>query len=228
MSVEKQKPWFKTEGVNGVLFPTKKVLVEAMRSIINPAPLDSPLSEADTKFVLGVLSHHPEWIEKSGCGVMAVEVRMNRGEHFANRGLWLVLLDGSEVDISWLVAIDAAPLSRARLLRDAARHAISDQIRAARDAAPAVCAICGMACSRSTAHVDHEPPYTFEAIFSDWLSVQKDVALDDKGLHAVFADSSVVADWQDFHALFASLRLTHAACNLSQSTRIIATGVAAA
>ena len=30
LSLEKSKPWFKTEGVNGVLFPTKKALVEAI------------------------------------------------------------------------------------------------------------------------------------------------------------------------------------------------------
>lgn len=220
MSTAKPKPWFKTQGVNGLLFPSKKALFEKMRSIINPAVLDAPLSESDTSFVIGVLSHHPEWVAKSGCGVMAVEVRMNRGEHFANRGLWLVLLDGSEVDISWPVAIDAAPMSRSRLLRDAARHAIAGQIRLARDAAPAVCAICAEALVKSSAHVDHAPPYTFESIFSDWLGGLPcggaDVVLDDTGLHPVFASAAVSADWQAHHALFASLRLVHAKCNLSQ------------
>ena len=213
-------PWYKTEGVNGVLFPTKKALVERMRSIINLAALNAALSETDTQFVLAVLTHHPEWQDKSGCGVLAVEVRMNIGEHFANRGLWLVLLDGSEIDISWPVAIDAAPMPRSRLLRDAARHAIAGQIRAVRDAAPAVCAICAEALVKSSAHVDHEPPYTFESIFSNWLGHLPcggaDVVLDDTGLHPVFASAAVSNDWQAHHALFASLRLVHAKCNLSQ------------
>lgn len=216
MTSNKPIPWYKTEGVNGVLFPTKKVLVERMRSIINPAVLNTALSETDTQFVLAVLAHHPEWQDKSGCGVLAVEVRMNIGEHFANRGLWLVLLDGSEIDISWPVAIDAAPLSRDRLLRDAARHAISGQIRAARDSGAATCAICGGKLVRSETHVDHEPPYTFESIFSSWLQAHPDVALDDTGLHPSFANPVVADDWMAHHALFASLRLVHAKCNLSQ------------
>lgn len=220
LSLEKSKPWFKTEGVNGALFPTKKALVEAMRSIINPAVLNTTLSESDTQFVLAVLAHHPEWEEKSGCGVLAVEVRMNIGEHFANRGLWLVLLDGSEIDISWPVAIDAAPLSRARLLRDAARHAIADQIRAARDFGQTVCAICGGKMGRSSAHVDHEPPFTFESIFSGWLEAHPDVELGDTGLHPRFSCPVLAADWQAHHAFFASLRLVHAKCNLSQGTRV--------
>ena len=238
MTSTKPIPWYKTEGVNGVLFPTKKALVEAMRSIINPAVLNTTLSESDTQFVLAVLTHHPEWEEKSGCGVLAVlahhpeweeksgcgvlavEVRMNIGEHFANRGLWLVLLDGSEIDISWPVAIDAAPLSHERLLRDAGRHAISDQIRAARDVGSAVCAICGGKLDRSTAHVDHEPPFTFESIFSGWLEAHPDLALDDTGLHPRFSCLVAAADWQAHHTLFASLRLVHAKCNLSQGTRV--------
>lgn len=220
MTSNKPIPWYKTEGVNGVLFPTKKALVEAMRSIINPAVLNTSLSESDTKFVIAVLSHHPEWVEKSGCGVLAVEVRMNIGEHFANRGLWMVLLDGSEIDISWPVAIDAVPLSRERLLRDAGRHAISDQIRAARDVGSTMCAICGGNLDRSSAHVDHEPPFTFESIFSGWLDAHPDVELDDTGLHPRFSYPVVAADWQAHHALFASLRLVHAKCNLSQGTRV--------
>ena len=220
MTSNKPIPWYKTEGVNGVLFPTKKALVERMRSIINPAVLNTALSETDTQFVLAVLAHHPEWEEKSGCGVLAVEVRMNIGEHFANRGLWLVLLDGSEIDISRPVAIDAAPLSRARLLRDAARHAIADQIRSTRDGGSAVCAICGGKMGVSSAHVDHEPPFTFESIFSGWLEAHPGVALDDTGLHPRFSCPVVAADWQAHHALFASLRLVHAKCNLSQGTRV--------
>lgn len=218
MTSTKPIPWYKTEGVNGVLFPSKKALVEAMRSIINPAVLNTALPESDSQFVLGVLSHHPEWTEKSGCGVLAVEVRMNIGEHFANRGLWLVLLDGSEIDISWPVAIDAARPSRDRLLRDAARHAIADQIRAIKDSEATVCAICGGKLVRAMAHVDHEPPFTFESVFSGWLKAHPDVALDDTGLHPQFASPVVAADWQAHHALFASLRLVHARCNLSHGT----------
>lgn len=221
-SSEKRRltPWYKTKGVNGEIFPTKKALQERIRAMVNAAPLGVPLSESDTAFLLGVLVNHPEWVEKAGCGVLSVEVRMNVGAHYANRGLWLVRMDGSEIDISWVVALEAGAPPYRRLLADAARNAVVAQVRAVRDAWASGCAICGGVLGNAT-HVDHRPPSTFSALLADWASAREallggNVPLRDAGTHSEFANEGDKMSWLDHHALFADLQVTHSRCNLSQ------------
>ena len=214
------KPWYKTEGVNGEIFPTKKALQERIRAIVNAAQLGVSLADKDTVFLLGVLVNHPEWVEKAGCGVLSVEVRMNVGAHYANRWLWLVRVDGSEVDISWVVALESGAPTYRRLLADAARYAVVAQVRDARDACVGGRAICGGALDE-TPHVDHRPPSTFSALLSTWASARDthlggNVPLRDAGTHSEFANEGDKTSWLDHHALFADLQVTHARCNLSQ------------
>lgn len=213
--VSKTTPWYKTEGVNGKTFPTKKALEEHIRGIINNAPLNKPLSGDDTAFLFGVLQHHPEWGQKTAGGVSDIEVRMNIGDHFANRGLWLIDFFGGEIDISWRVAVDAKPRPRGLLIRDAARHAVADQIRRERDRARPVCGICGLPVPRDDAEVDHEAPFTFETILQGWISEYPDPKIDDAGLHAQFADEREAQDWRQYHFIFASLRVLHSKCHRS-------------
>ena len=217
MTEVSKKPvaWFKLVGVLGVQYATKSAITEAVRNVINPLPPGMKMSGDDLDFMLAVLSHHPEWSEKCGSGVASVEVRMNIGAHFANKGLWLLRTDGSEVDISWRCAIDAAPPTYDKLVRDAARHAIFDQVQHVRDSANlrSRCHICDLPLDGET-HVDHAL-ITFEQLFSAWHKDKREFRLLDTGLHPVFADEVTRADWQEFHRLFSDLRLVHKRCNLS-------------
>ena len=214
-AAKKLIPWYKTQGVLGVTFKTKVAITEAMRSIVNRRMSGEYLSGADLAFVTDLLSHHPEWVEKQGAGVARIQVRLNRGEHFSNKGLWLLRIDDTSIDISWVVAIDAAPPSHDKLVRDAARHAIADQVQDARcSRLTEPCAICGLPIAGEV-HVDHTAPWTFESIFAAWILGRAHVALLDAGLHPVFANEDDLADWQEYHRLFADLRRTHKHCNLS-------------
>lgn len=212
-----EKPWWKNTTIRGITFKTRKELELHIRSIVNQAEIDAALPDADFDFMMDVLQHHPEFHEKA-TGAYDIVVRINKGIHFSNRGLWFLRADGSEMDISWPVALNAAPPSYGRMLRDAARYAVHLQIQAFRDKGGHKCAICGGAVDRKNVHVDHRPPYTFEALVVKWFGDVKDVAFDDTGLHPVFTDPLVAKAWQDFHELFSSLQITHASCNMSQGT----------
>ena len=216
MSAQATKPWWKNATIRGVTFTTRKALETHIRGIINAAQINVPLSDGDNDFMMDVLQHHPEFEEKA-YGAYDIVVRINRGIHFSNRGLWLLRCDGTEVDISWPVALDAKPTSHSRLMRDAARHAIHPQIQAFRDKGGHVCAICGKPVSRQDTHIDHTPPYTFENLFTQWFASDGvDIDLDDTGLHPVFSSPAVSMAWQHFHAAFAVLQVTHGKCNMSQ------------
>jgi len=79
--------------------PTKGALVEKIRSIV--ARTVRIVATDDTEFMRKVFSHHYEWIDKQGCGVHHLEVRNNG----TTRGFWIVRIDGSAIDISWVVAL---------------------------------------------------------------------------------------------------------------------------
>lgn len=215
-TTEKPQGWYKTQGILGTTFKTKKAITEAVRAIINPCSHGDTLVGNGLDFMLELLTHHPEWSEKQGVGVRSVQVRLNVFDHGANKGVWLIRVDGSEIDISWVYAIAAVPPTYHKQVRDAARHAIYDQIQHVRDSAGlrGRCQICQLQLDGET-HVDHAAPATFEAIFAAWHAGRPDVTLRDTGLHPVFADAVLLADWQEHHRLFSDLRLVHKHCNLS-------------
>lgn len=210
------RPWYKTVGVNGVVFHTKKALVQKVRSLVNFSPLNTPLSPEQFAFFMDLLSHHPEWIEKRGCGVRHIEVRMNTGSSFSTRGLWIVRHDLSEIDVSWVSAVDASPMPHKQTVYNAARHAVTAQIVGFRQACGFTCGICGRAIVGDM-HVDHRPPQTFSGLLSQWLEALGHAPeIKDAGTHSVFANPAELDSWFNYHYLFADLQPTHPACNLSQ------------
>lgn len=212
--------WWADTGVLGRIFKTKGALVDEIRRINNSAVLNQPMSQEDQEFILDVLRHHHDWHAKSGAGVQHLEVRMNAGTFGSTRGLYIKRVDGSEVDISWVVALKpGGKSSHKESACAAARREILDQTMAARQAQEGgACSICGQPLLEKT-HVDHMHPNTFDAIFSDFLLSEgmdyQAVDVQDMGIYAVFADQSLSKRWQEFHRSRAVLRLIHAHENLS-------------
>lgn len=212
--------WWASTGVLGRIFKTKGALVDAIRSINNSAALNQPMRQEDQEFLLDVLRHHHDWHAKSGAGVQHLEVRMNEGTFGSTRGLYIRRVDGSEVDISWVVALKpGGKSSHKESACAAARREILDQTLAARkEQEGGNCSLCGLPLLDKT-HVDHMHPNTFDSIFSDFLLSEgiayQDVDVADMGIYAVFADKELSKRWQEFHRDRAVLRLIHAHENLS-------------
>ena len=170
------------------------------------------VGEEDALFLLThVFPRHPDWSEKRGLGVSHVEVRVH-GE-YRTKGFFLARTDGSDVDISYRVAIDGStPFAK---FSSAARYEIFGQISAwkKRNPAPAP----GM-------HCDHIVP--FDTLVRRWLhSVglsQEEVIVSSQrvGHHDLFSSRDLALSWQRFHKQHATYQWLTAAANVAKSNAV--------
>lgn len=200
-------------------FGTKQAAKQRVRDIVNHAVLGEALEGQALEWILEVLSHHPQWPEKCGGGVAAVQVVEYAHVYGTNRGLLVVRHDGSCIDISWVACFDGQPHDRE--VKQAARYEIAGQ----RDgvAWSDRCEICGQPLNRPI-QIDHRPPLTFDVLLNEFMATRSltwnDLAVVSRdGLHNQFLDRALAADWWSFHAARAQLRVVHKACNLSRGGR---------
>ncbi|TDX21602.1 uncharacterized protein DUF3223 [Modicisalibacter xianhensis] len=199
-------------------------LIEEIRGQINSARLNQPLGPANEAFFLWVLSHHHEFEEKRGCGIRHLEVRENWFHGKATRGLWIVRTDGSEIDISWRTAIkQGGAMGHEANVKAAARHEVADQIEKFRASSwihlGELCELCSEPLLQGQLHhVDHIEP--FDELLRDFVCDDYSlIQLKDKGLYGEFACRGMAAQWSQYHAYNAKLRLVHAVCNLRRGKK---------
>ncbi len=211
-------PWWKNVTLCGKTYRFKRDLEADIRAVVARAGVGVPLTPVDTAFIVAVLAHHPEWAEKTGCGLAHIEVRINRCATSVTRGFWIVRRDGTAVDISWVWALAAKPMPRSQVVAQAARAEVIEQTRAVREASLGQpCRVCGEPLLTDV-HVDHAPPLTFADLLAAWLDgagvTEASLALVDGDIEPRFSDRALAADWQDFHRLFANLQAIHKHENL--------------
>jgi hypothetical protein len=202
-------------------FLSKKALRDRCREILyRPGGEFAPGDEA---FLLALLELHPEARLKIGCGIVGFARGVDpRGSiHFiAHRS------DGSTTDFSFNACI-SAPRYEAEL-RAACRTAVGDRIagfKAARfgDLTSIQCEVTGAAVTWDSCHVDHAPPWTFEAIVSDFVNgsefkhARVFAIAPTRDLDTVtrFANESDAAAFLAFHDARAVLRIVSKHTNLS-------------
>jgi hypothetical protein len=199
-------------------YPRKSALVDAIRNITNNAPLGVPLSKADEDFLLPILQNHADWDEKRGVGIQHIEIRLNINGTGSTRGIWIKRVDGTEIDISWVVALkEGGKTSPLEDLRTAAREAIQFQMHAAHITLPCeLCDLCGEPMKRGDVlHADHIEP--FDQIFKDFFGgLENDIEISNVGITTQIVDPKILEDWQKHHAERATLRLVHKQCNLKR------------
>lgn len=66
---------------------------------------------------------------KLGAGVKQFERRQNRGEVYVTSGFWIVRVDGTETDFSYITAVKGQPKSVAQEFYDACRNAVSPALQ---------------------------------------------------------------------------------------------------
>lgn len=200
---------------------TKHMVETMIRTIVAKYPNGQALSTSDQEWLDKILRHHYQYKAKVGCGIKHLEVRSNPSWNGPSRGLWIVRHDGSEIDISWVVALK--PMGRPDAKDDvskAARYEVHPQIHTYHATGECdACPLCGEQLKRgSNVHVDHETP--FITLLQGFLKFKalsfEDVEVEDLVLEARFADRELGSEWQEYHRQNAVLRITHAQCNLAR------------
>jgi hypothetical protein len=200
--------WWKPE----LNIASKSELRERIRSIVARTP--DIVGPDDMLFMIAVLRHHYEWVEKCGCGMSHLEVRSNG----PTRGFWIVRIDGTAIDISWVIAIktDGAPTQKESVTA-AARQAVRSQVIAA--TSNGLCALCNtQIASNEKTHVDHIN--YFSVILKNWMAesglLWDDVKTVNIDTYCVIEDLTLRNAWRDYHRKHAELRVVHARCNLTR------------
>lgn len=216
--------WWRNEGVRGETFRTKAELENRIRSIVAKYPLEQYMESDDAAFLTAVFQRHYGWEIKRGCGVGYYFTRTVTAWTGPTTGIWIKRTDGTEVDISWVVALMPGGAPSAVLqLATAARYEIVDQRNAASNAVAwgAPCPLCGEPLTTDR-HVDHKPPKTFKALLEDWLTTvglsHADIETKEVGVaDAQFANRALGSKWAEYHRLHAELRVIHKHENLARA-----------
>jgi hypothetical protein len=176
----------------------------------------------DDRFLRDLFARHPSAAEKHGPGI--AEIRVVTVPPWNTRGFQIVRVDGTSTDVSYLECL--RPTGPDQWFRAACRTAVRDQIEAARRAAfvgvdSIRCPVTGDVVTVFDGHVDHAPPWTFEAIVSDFLVK---TGLDpaslsyedgDNVVAARFVDRYLEEEFAELHRQIAVLRVVSVRANLS-------------
>lgn len=215
-------------------YRTKEAVRDACRSIVQRYGIGNDVADPDDDvFLRQLLERHPEYELKRGVGIANFRVIAHTSYGRKSVGIALVRLDGEVVDFSWNSCL-TPPTHRSQVLA-ALRHAITDQITAARTAVlssgqPLSCSVTsGPIPSVAELHMDHATP-TFLELAEKFISGNGGVdsfrILPDSGAgisYTELEDKALEGHWQDHHQERAVLRPVLKRVNLSDLRRKRAT-----
>lgn len=218
--------------IHGETFPTQAALQARIRGILWSYGVESPVNERDQVFLEALIQRHPRAAQKIGGGIARMVVRQNP-VYPQQRGFWIVRTDGTETDVSYLECLRHS--SPRQKILSAARGVVRNDIAAFKHAAfaqagplfPVVCPLTATRLTPDTAHVDHIPPTTFEALVDAFMQHEGLLFTSDlvqphhsDGQVMDIFDSAVLATaWRQFHQAHARLRLVSVQGNLRQPRR---------
>lgn len=212
--------------IAGLSFATRTALEDHIRGIVLRYEDNVPVNAEDQHFLESLFSRHPEVEEKSGDGIVSIEVRTNRAMYGKTRGFWILREDRTHIDISWKTCVDGSSRSPQKDFYCAARCEIAAQRQQFRDSCFAgkthlQCPLTGQLITRDNCHIDHVAPKTFRALSNQWLAENhlraEDIktAARENGIDDMFCDRALAESWQRFHQAHAVLRVVSKVGNLS-------------
>jgi hypothetical protein len=178
--------------------------------------------------LMRILKRHPDYAQKVGAGVAALGVR---SAAYGSQCFEIIRTDDTRTDFSYRVCINGKPSSPLAEAKQAMRAEVNDDIAHAKqqyfaaygDAEGKVaCAVTGEFVTTKTAHVDHAPPWTFNALadtFFELFEIEPDsafvTAAADNQYVPRIADPEIAQTWRIFHNDRAQLQVVTGAYNLS-------------
>ncbi len=199
------------------MFWSQEAIKKRCREIIAATPEDGPADYNNRAFLTDLLARHPDGERKLGCGIAYFAVRTTWCK---NRCFWIVRIDGTEEDFSFLKCASGKGTSKKRDFLAAARCAIRPSIiefRAARFGSQRAIPsdISGELVTLETCHVDHESP-TFYEIVEQYLEEYPDRIENPvtQGVGTDFVQPDDAEHFRRFHDGGACLRIVTASENL--------------
>lgn len=218
--------------IGGITFRTLESVKQEIRSRIASYEDKEPFSPEDWWFFRDLLDLHPHTEVKIGCGVRGFYAQWNP-VYKNTRTLYLVRQDGSVTDWSWTECLK--PSSHEKKIKMAFRALLEPGMIIFKkkffDSQPYVatpCPITGQLMTFASAHVDHIPPQTFEALFRDFIATNKvdittlTISSDgkDNTYRVTISDEVLANRWLDYHSQHAHLRVISSHANLSNVKKI--------
>lgn len=208
--------------INNNEFKTQKEALEYYKTILNSHNINEIIpTYFDDLYEL--LCRHPHANEKIGCGV---ESFMIKPDGYGNKCFWLIRVDGTIEDFSYIMCVKGKDISNDMKFRKACRTTIRPQIIEYRKLyfngnIYAKCEVTNKQIEISTCHVDHIEPMYFETIVSNFikdLNIDVDVIkFDTSGTECKFIDNTISNIWYNYHLKHAKLRCVDKQFNLKTS-----------
>jgi hypothetical protein len=122
---------------NGRSWPSRGDAIDFFRTLRDRYPIGGVVTDqSDHDDLLALLRQYDmsrfEGPSKIGVGVDRFETRMNVTNGGRNVGFWVVRLDGTETDFSFIRAVNQAPKREEEQLADACRAAVYAELQSAR------------------------------------------------------------------------------------------------
>jgi hypothetical protein len=213
----------------GKTFKSKKALSDRIKEILYGYAIGSCLQGHERVFIIEMLSLHPEAATKIGCGIRDVTVESSI---YGARGFFFHRYDGTKTDASYLKCLNPES-SRYNDLQSAFRIAVAKQVREvywkAFQNGPFACEFTGqiLQLDDGNSAVDHVPPKTFQALLNSFLALRglelNDIVITgskDMEMEKHIVDERLKADWQEYHAKEAVLRVISKLANTSHVRKI--------
>lgn len=201
-------------------YAKKKDAADACREVLYRYPVGSIVDDPDDEeFLHDLLDLHESAVEKRGAGITYFDVRANE---FRQPGFYIVRVDGSWTDFSFLKCL--TPATHRQRVLTAFRRAVADQVLAFKNAAFSVgstvaCAVTSLRVSADEVHIDHFDPdfndlalgYVLARGGWDAFAVERG----DGVIGARLADDEQELDWANYHQAHARLQVVSKIANLS-------------
>ena len=214
--------------INGKSFNSQDAIRQHFQCVLQSCELGKEITGELLADCLCLFERHPEFEQKRGCGISAVKVVLN--PVFGDRCFWIYRTDGTDTDISYRTCVTSKKPSQRQAFMAACRAAIADQVLAFKRSRfnqhPLLkCNISGRLVSESDSHVDHFIP--FINLVEHFVSTRR-IDIDTVQFHpkvdgsfvTEFASESLKKQWQEYHSLNATLRITHKSENMAKGVRI--------
>lgn len=216
-----------TFSILGEQFKTKGALADRIRQIRDSYPDNCPLSLNHKAFMSDVLKGHPQYDQKTGCGVKDIFV-MTNPVYRNTRCFYLTRTDNTSTDFSFLECL--TPTAKEKKFMMALRAAVEPITIEFKNNyfdnplnAPYRCPYTGEKLAFVGSHVDHKSPNTFKELASRFIREYKidirDIELsgsyEDNTYQDRLVDKCLEQTWVDFHNRYADLQVVSRTANLS-------------